>query len=167
MRVANCLLADLRGVGQVMFQDNPLTGALFLVGIVWGSCAAGVPHVAIGGVVAVVVATLTAKWLRVDEERFAPACTASMVSLSAWHRHILLPGPLLWVYVVLGAPSRSSPCSRPPTWSSHGGAALTFPFVLVTWVLLLATYRIRRLTGTALPAGGVVTAFEPDATPFS
>ena len=41
---------NLRGIGQVMLQDNPLTGALFLAAIAWGSYAAGVPHVAIAGV---------------------------------------------------------------------------------------------------------------------
>ena len=59
---------NLRGVGQVMFQNNPLTGALFLAAIGWGSYAAGAPHVAIAGLLAVVIATLTAQWLRVDQE---------------------------------------------------------------------------------------------------
>ena len=40
---------NLRGIGQVMFQNNPLSGALFLAAIGWGSYAAGVPQVAIGG----------------------------------------------------------------------------------------------------------------------
>ena len=57
---------NLRGIGQVMFQDNPLTGALFLAAIGWGSYSADVPQVALGGAIAVVVATLTAQWLRAD-----------------------------------------------------------------------------------------------------
>ena len=56
----------LRGIGQVMFQDNPLSGLLFFIAIGWGSWAGGVPQVAIGGLVAVVAGTLTAQWLRVD-----------------------------------------------------------------------------------------------------
>ena len=56
--------SNLRGIGQVMFQDNPLSGALFLAAIVWGSTAAGMPQVAICGAIAVVVATLTARVLR-------------------------------------------------------------------------------------------------------
>ena len=36
---------NLRGVGQVMFQNNPLTGVLFLAAVAWGSYAAGVPQV--------------------------------------------------------------------------------------------------------------------------
>jgi len=31
--VARFVDVNLRGIGQVMFQDNPLTGALFLVAI--------------------------------------------------------------------------------------------------------------------------------------
>jgi urea transporter len=38
--------------------------------------------------------------------------------------------------------------------------ALTFPFVLVTWLLLLATYGFAGLAGAALPAAGVVAPFE-------
>ena len=56
----------LRGIGQVMFQDNPLCGALFLAAVAWGSFAAGVPQVLVGGVLAVVAATFTAQWLRVE-----------------------------------------------------------------------------------------------------
>jgi urea transporter len=42
-------------------------------------------------------------------------------------------------------------------------AALTFPFVLVTWLLLLATYGFAGLSGTGLPAAGLVTPFDPIA----
>ncbi|WP_461335963.1 urea transporter [Bradyrhizobium liaoningense] len=40
------------------------------------------------------------------------------------------------------------------------GGALTFPFVLTTWLLLLATYGFSGLAGAALPTGRVVTAFQ-------
>jgi urea transporter len=42
-----------------------------------------------------------------------------------------------------------------------GVSSLTFPFVLTTWLLLLATYGFAGLTGSALPAGRVVTPFQP------
>jgi len=42
---------------------------------------------------------------------------------------------------------------------SWGMPALTFPFVLVTWLLLLATYGFAGLSGTALPSAGVVAPF--------
>ncbi len=57
---------NLRGVGQVMFQDNPMSGLLFLAAVAWGSFAGGVPAVFGASVLGVIVATLTAMWLRVD-----------------------------------------------------------------------------------------------------
>ena len=160
---------NLRGVGQVMFQNNPLTGALFLAAIGWGSYAAGAPHVAIAGLLAVVVATLTAQWLRVDEASLASGLygyNGILVGLAL--ATFLAPGPLLWVYVVLGAAvSVVVMLGTANAVKPWGVAALTFPFVLTTWLLLLATYGFSGLAGAALPSGNVVTPFQPyEASPL-
>lgn len=156
---------NLRGIGQVMLQNNPLTGALFLAGIAWGSYAAGVPRVATGGVVAVVVATLTAQWLHVEKTSLAAGLygyNGVLVGLAL--PTFLAPGPLLWVYVVLGAAvSVVVMLGTANVVKPWGVSALTFPFVLTTWLLLLATYGFSGLAGAALPSGGVVVAFEPTA----
>ena len=47
------------------------------------------------------------------------------------------------------------------TLKPFGAPALTFPFVIVTWLPLLATYGFAGLPATALPAGVVVAPFEP------
>jgi urea transporter len=79
----------------------------------------------------------------------------------------LAPSPLLWVYVVLGAAISVVVMLATANVVKPWGGALTFPFVLTTWLLLLATYGFSGLAGTALPAGNVVTAFQPyDASPF-
>jgi urea transporter len=153
---------NLRGIGQVMFQDNPLTGALFLLAIAWGSYAAGVPQVAIAGVIAVIVATLTAQWLRVDRERLHSGLygyNAVLVGLAL--ATFLAPSTLLWVYVVLGAAVSVVVMLATTNVAKPWGGALTFPFVLTTWLLLLATYGFSGLVGTALPSGNVVAAFQP------
>ena len=156
----------LRGIGQVMFQDNPLTGALFLLAIAWGSYAAGVPEVAFGGVAAVVVATLVAQWLRADPASLRAGLygyNAVLVGLAL--ATFLAPGWLLSVYLVLGAAvSVVVMLGTVNMVKPFGVAALTFPFVLTTWLLLLATYGFAGLTGAALPAGAVVTPFEAVAT---
>ena len=159
---------NLRGIGQVMFQNNPLTGAIFLAAIAWGSYAAGAPKVAIAGVLAVVVATLTAQWLRVDRESLHSGLygfNAILVGLAL--ATFLAPSPLLWVYVVLGAAISVVVMLATANVVKPWGGALTFPFVLTTWLLLLATYGFSGLAGTALPAGNVVTAFQPyEASPL-
>jgi urea transporter len=153
---------NLRGIGQVMFQDNPLTGMLFLAAIAWGSYAAGAPQVAIAGVLAVVVATLTAQWLRVEEASLNAGLygfNAILVGLAL--ATFLAPRPLLWVYVILGAAVSVVVMLATTNVVKPWGGALTFPFVLTTWLLLLATYGFSGLAGTALPSGNVVTAFQP------
>jgi len=152
---------NLRSVGQVMFQDNPLSGVLFLAAIAWGSFAAGVPQVLFAGLIAVVASTLTAQWLRVDRASLHAGLygfNGVLVGLAL--ATFLAPGPLLWAYVVLGAAvsvvAMEANASVAKAWSMP---ALTFPFVLVTWLLLLATYGFAGLAGTALPAAGVVVPF--------
>ncbi len=156
---------NLRGVGQVMFQDNPLSGALFLAAIAWGSFAAGVPQVLFGGLLAVVAATLTAQWLRVEPASLRAGLygfNGVLVGLAL--ATFIAPGPLLWAYVVLGAAvSVVAMEATANVCKAWGMPALTFPFVLVTWLLLLATYgfagplgcraAIRR-RGRAVPVDG-------------
>lgn len=161
--------ANLRGTGQVMLQDNPLTGLLFLVAIAWGSYAAGVPHVALAGVIAIVVATSTAYWLRLDPASIAAGIygyNGILVGLAL--ATFLAPGALLWGYVVLGAVvSAIATCGIANALKPWGAAALTFPFVVVTWLLLLASYGFSGLTGTALPTASVVVPFQAyEASPL-
>ncbi|GFE79579.1 urea transporter [Steroidobacter agaridevorans] len=160
---------NLRGIGQVMFQDNPLTGLFFLAAICWGSYAAGVPHVAVAGVLAIVVATLTANWLHADDAKLAAGLygyNSILVGLAV--ATFLDPGPLLWVYVVLGAvASVAVTIGTVTVVKPWGWSALTYPFVITSWLLLLATYGFAGLTGTALPSAEAVAPYEPyEASPL-
>ena len=155
----------LRGIGQVMFQDNPLSGLLFLIAVSWGSYAAGVPQVAIGGLLGVLLATVTAWWLRVDDA----GLRAGLYGFNAYLVGIALPtflalSPLLWVYVVLGAMvsvvATLAVANLMKTW---GVAALTAPFILVTWLLLLSAYAFSGIHGDALPASGQIAPIPPEA----
>jgi urea transporter len=155
----------LRGIGQVMFQDNPVSGLLFFIAVAWGSYAAGVPQVAIGGFLGVVVATLTAQWLRVDDAGLA----AGLYGYNGFLVGIALPtflaaSPLLWTYLVLGAMlsvvATLAVANLMKTW---GVAALTGPFVLVTWLLLLSAYAFSGIHGEALPAPGQIVPIPPEA----
>ncbi len=165
-RVARFVDCNLRGIGQVMFQDNPLSGALFFAAIVWGSITAGVPQVAICGVIAVVVSTLTAQWLRVDAASLRAGLygfNGVLVGLAL--ATFIAPGPLLWTYVALGAAvSVVTMTATANTLKALGVPTLTFPFVLVTWLLLLATYGFAGLGGEALPADEVIAPYEAVAS---
>jgi urea transporter len=158
----------LRGFGQVMFQDNPLTGLLFVAAIAWGSVAASVPQVLFAGVLGVVASTLTAIWLKADEAALRAGLygyNGVLVGLAL--ATFIAPGAGLWIYVALGAAvSTVATLGTANVLKPFGAPALTAPFVAVTWIMLLATYGFAGLSGVGLPAAGVVAAFEP-ATPVS
>jgi urea transporter len=156
---------NLRGIGQVMFQDNPLSGLLFFIAMGWGSYVAGTPQVAIGGVVAIVAAKLAALWLRVE----AASLGAGLYGFNAYLIGLALPtflapSPLLWCYVVLGGVvSVPATIGIANVCRSWGVATLTAPFVLVTWLLLLATHAFGAIEGTGLPMSDVIKPIDAAA----
>ena len=156
---------NLRGIGQVMFQDNPLSGLLFLIAIGWGSSAADVPQVAIGGLVGVLAATLMAQWLRVDEA----GLNAGLYGFNGYLVGLALPTFMtaslqLWVYVVFGgAVSVVVTLALSNVLKTWSVSALTAPFVLLTWLLLLATNAFSGLDGGALPPVGAIIPIDPAA----
>jgi urea transporter len=158
----------LRGFGQVMFQDNPLTGILFLAAIAWGSVAASVPQVLFAGVLGVVASTLTAIWLKADQAALRAGLygyNGVLVGLAL--ATFIAPGAALWIYVALGAAvSTVATLGTASVLKPFGAPALTAPFVAVTWIMLLAAYGFAGLSGVGLPTAGVVAPFEP-ATPVS
>jgi urea transporter len=157
---------NLRGIGQVMFQNNPLSGLLFFIAINWGSYAAGMPHIAIAGLVCVMVATLTAQWLRVPPADLGAGLfgyNAYLVGLALGT--FLAPAPLLWVYVVLGgAVSVVATLATANMFKTWGVAALTAPFVLTAWLLLLASMVLTGLDSSALGYGTKITPIDPAAS---
>ena len=156
---------NLRGIGQVMFQDNPLSGLLFFIGIGWGSYAAGMPQVAVGGLVALVAGTLTAQWLRVDAADLGAGLygyNAYLVGLA--FGTFLSVTPLWWAYVVLGgAVSVVATLGTANVFKTWGVAALTAPFVLTTWLFLLATYAFAAIDGSGLPMSAMIVPIDPAA----
>jgi urea transporter len=150
---------NLRGIGQVMFQDNPLSGALFLVGIAWASYVSGAPEIVIGGIVAVVVATLTAEWLHVDQAAQGAGLygyNAVLIGLAIMT--FLGPGPLRFIYVILGgAVSVVVMLGTASAVKPWGVSALTFPFVITTWLLLLAAHSFAGFESVLQPPGDIRT----------
>jgi urea transporter len=94
---------NLRGAGQVIFQNNPISGLLFLAALSWGALATNVPHVAAGGICGLVTATLTALSLRADPSKLRSGIYSYNAILTGLALTYFL-GPELWVlgYAMLG-----------------------------------------------------------------
>jgi urea transporter len=151
--------ASLRGAGQVMFQNNPWTGLVILVAVWAGAIQEDIWEVGLGATLGTFIGTATALLLRVDTDSyrqglfgFSPLLTGAAVPTflpeSAWMWALLVFGAAVTTVVTLALSN---------VLNAWGVPALTFPFVLTSWFLMLAAYQFHELgTGAladpALPA---------------
>lgn len=120
----------LKGLSQIMLQENPLTGALFLLGIFYGSFTMGA-----AAFLATVCGTATAMLFKFDKSEidkglygFSPALVgvATMTFLN--------PVMLSWVIAITGSISAAV---LQHFFIKRKIPVFTLPFVLLTWTILL------------------------------
>lgn len=157
--------ACLRGAGQVMLQNNPVTGLLMLVAVAWGTIRTGTAEVVVGALVGLLAGTATALLLRVDVASwrqglfgFSPLLTGAALPT------FLAARPLLWAYVVLGAALTTVvTLALSNVLNSWAVPALTFPFVLTSWFLLMGAYQFMRVGAGALSRPALPAAVAPQS----
>ena len=142
----------LRGCAQVMFQNNPLTGLLFFAAIFVGAFGEGIPAVAFGSVLGTAVATFTGMHLQDRKSWKAGLYGYNGCLVGAALPTFLEVTPTLWLCIILGSVVSVivTICIADilKTWKV---AALTAPFVLVTWTMFLASYAFGGLNIASLP----------------
>lgn len=129
------------GIGQVMFQGNPWTGVLFVVGIAvnhWQHAAIVLVASAVGAIVANYHISGPARAL--DVERLIERAHAEVIALGLYGFNATLAAIALslakkpyWISALLGALLTVPIAEFVPTL---GLPALTAPFVLATWIVL-------------------------------
>jgi urea transporter len=123
-----------------MFQDNGWTGLWFLAGIAWGAWVNGTPEVLLGALVGLTVSSLVGLWLRLpraDGRNGLWGFNGLLVGCA--FPTFLADTPLMWALLVV--------CAAFTVWLRTGlnrlmeplkCNSLTFPFVMSTWMFLLA-----------------------------
>lgn len=129
----------LKSFGQIMLQENRWTGLLFLVGLFLGSWQYGV-----ASLLAVVVANATAMVFKFDQDEIR----AGIYGFSAALVGVVLPflfemTGLIWLLVVVGG---SFAAILQHFFIQKKIPAYTFPFILVSWLLI---FGIQQYTSTA------------------
>lgn len=119
----------LKGIGQIMLQENRWTGLLFLIGLFVGHWA-----FALAALVAACAGTLLAYWLGFGASEldaglygFSPALVG--VALLVFFGS----SPLVWALVVVGG---ALAAALQHFFILRKIPAYTFPFILVTWALI-------------------------------
>lgn len=154
--------AMLRGIGQVVFQNNPLSGLIILFAILVNSWIyAGIC------VLGVAASTLTAIILKADKGIIrdglfgfngALVALALIAFTSTDFRSGMLPSPAMTIYLLFGAAfSTIAFASIATVLGQHKVAPLTMPFVLVGWLFLFAILKFE-----AIEAGPMAKPVSPE-----
>ncbi|WP_107986063.1 urea transporter [Rhodococcus sp. OK519] len=156
---------NLEGAGQVMLQGNAATGLLFVIGIFWGAIATGSVPVAIGAVVGLIVATVTGMLLNSDDASMRAGLYGyNGILVGAAIPTFLAGGLMLWVYLVVGAAASTVVfMATANVFKTWGVPALTFPFNLVMWFLVLAAFQFLRVRTSPLAAAQFPEPIESSA----
>lgn len=152
----------LRGIGQVVFQNNPLSGAIILIGILVNSWI----YAAIC-LLGVAASTLTAVILKADRGLIrdglfgfngALVALALVAFTSEDFRMGAVPSVAMVVYLVCGAAlSTMAFASIAALLGPHKVAPLTMPFVLIGWLFLFAILKF-----DAIDAGPMAKPVSPE-----
>lgn len=143
----------LRGIGQVMLQNNSYAGLLFLLGIFYNSALFG-----FGVLVGAAASTATAMLLGADRAQVRAGLfgfNGALVAIALLY--FLEPDLLAWGYVVVAAASTTVVMTALLNLlRAMRISPLTAPFVLVTLCFVLACARFGRLVSTdQLPTAGL------------
>ena len=146
----------LRGVGQVMLQNNSYAGLLFIIGIGWNSLL-----FAVAVLVGTAVSTLAAMLLGADRALVRSGLygfNGGLVAIALLY--FLQPDALTWACVILAAAcSTIVMAAMLATFAVWRLPVLTAPFVLTALCFFLATARLGRLESTGLlPTAGLPRA---------
>src|SRR5271156_3971757 len=123
------LRAGLRGVGQVFFQENAITGACFVLGILLSS-----PAMAIGAVVGSAIGTATAWALKYDKSELSAGIygfNSTLVGIATLF--FFRPGVVSVGLLIVGCVVAAI-----VTWLARRYVPFptyTGPFIVTTWAL--------------------------------
>lgn len=122
----------LTGIGQIMLQENPITGILFLAGIFLGSLSMGS-----AAIVGAVVGTVVAYVLTYDSEKIKQGLYGFSPALVGVAIVLLFKSALIsWILIVVGS---ALAAIVQHFFMQRNIPVFTLPFVLVTWLLFYGT----------------------------
>ena len=98
-KVVSSMSVLLKGYGQIMLQENSITGLLFLIGIFYGSS-----HMGFASLLAVVCGTVTAiifKYPKAEIDKGLYGFSAALVGVAV--ALFLKPALASWVFIMIGS----------------------------------------------------------------
>lgn len=143
------LIASLKGISQVLLIENAITGLFILLAISTSSLVLGIVTI-----LAACIGTLIGIVGGATKELIHQGLLSYNSVLTAIALTLFLDGPYNWLIALIGAAIATLfTAAMIHVMRDSGIPILTFPFIVLTWLTLLATYKLKsfRLTPKLVP----------------
>lgn len=143
----------LKGMGQIMLQENALTGLLFLAGIFYG-----LPAMGIAAILATICGALTARIFGYDKEEIRKGLygfSAALVGVAL----IFYFQPVFFVWMAIIAGSAMATILQ-HWFMVRKIPVFTLPFVLVTWLMLYLFHHVYPVVPSGSPTAKILVSHD-------
>ncbi|WP_211746202.1 urea transporter [Paenibacillus sp. Marseille-Q4541] len=156
------LSTTLKGISQVIFIENAVTGLIILIAITISSVSVGVI-----ALLSSLLATLIGKFGRTQKSIVDQGLLGYNSVLAGIALSLNLEGSMRWIIALAGAVVVVFFTAGMMHWMQNLKIpVLTFPYIILTWFLLLATYQLGafRLSPELVPQDLVHMDLHPEGT---
>jgi urea transporter len=143
------IAASLKGISQVILIENAITGLLILIAITVESYYLGII-----ALLSAIIGTLVAKFGGADKQSINQGLLGYNSVLTGMALASFLSGPYMWIIALVGsAIAAIFTATMMHFMQKTEIPILTFPFIILTWFILLASYKLKaiRLSPTLEP----------------
>ncbi|WP_300690125.1 urea transporter [Chryseobacterium sp.] len=139
----------LKGIGQIMLQENRWTGLLFLIGIFMGSWQCGVAVL-----LSTAAGTFTAMKLKYNQSEINAGLYGFSAALVGVALSFLFETTvLIWVLIILGG---ALAAIIQHFFIQKKIPVFTFPFIIISWILVFALHHFTHIPPSAMLSSEVV-----------
>jgi urea transporter len=132
-------LASLKGISQVLFIENAISGFIILIAITIASFPLGII-----AFLSSLIGLLVAKIGGAQENSICTGMYGYNSVLTGMAIALFLTGPSKWIIALVGAAIAAIFSAMMMHFMKNVALPiLTFPFIILTWFLLLASYRLK------------------------
>ncbi|MCY9276835.1 urea transporter [Bacillus haynesii] len=143
------ITASLKGISQVILIENVMTGFLILIAITVSSYYLGII-----ALLSAIIGTLVGKFGAGDEKIINQGLLGYNSVLTGMALALFLTGPYMWLVALIGSAVAAIFTAALMHFTKRTEVPiLTFPFIILTWFILLASYKLKgiRLSSALIP----------------
>ncbi|TWJ45713.1 Urea transporter [Bacillus paralicheniformis] len=143
------ITASLKGISQVILIENVMTGFLILIAITIFSYYLGII-----ALLSAIIGTLAGKLGAADEKIINEGLLGYNSVLTGIALASFLTGPYMWLVALIGSALAAIFTAAMMHFTKRTEVPiLTFPFVILTWFILLASYKLNgvKLSSALIP----------------